>query len=113
MRITKKTDTKEGTTIGMPKAIKAYWKLKELEDIEEELGISLDILFKALKNGFYEIQFKSLWEYGIKTSGKDACKSLDLENHRFFVPESAEGPAIINDFKDYGKTWSLRKEDLE
>lgn len=48
-RITKKTDTKEGTTIGMPKAIKAYWKLKEYEDIEEELGIDLIILFEELK----------------------------------------------------------------
>ena len=57
MRLTKKQNTKlypyiysgiddtfEGTPIN---------KLGQLEDIEEELGIDLVTLFKALKNGFY------------------------------------------------------------
>ena len=32
-----------------------YAKLADLEDIEDELGIDLITLFKALKNGIYEI----------------------------------------------------------
>lgn len=50
MRLTKQTDTKEGTTIGMPKAVAAYWKLKEYEDLEEELDIDLITLFDELKD---------------------------------------------------------------
>lgn len=51
-RLTNKYDSKEGTTIGMPKAVACYWKLKGIEDVMEkhnienanELDHSLDVL---------------------------------------------------------------------
>ena len=53
MRLTEKNATMQGTTIGFPNAIACYWKLKDLEDIEEELGIDLVAmarLFKQMKD---------------------------------------------------------------
>ena len=41
------------TPIDVHKEQLIYSKLKSLEDIEEELGIDLITLFKALKNGIY------------------------------------------------------------
>ena len=41
------------TPIDVHKKQLIYLKLKSLEDIEEELGIELITLFKALKDGFY------------------------------------------------------------
>ena len=111
MRITKKTDTKEGTTIGMPKAIKAYWKLKELEDIEDEIGLDLIIVFKALKNGIAtrdengNVVFSSFCE-------KLVADTFDLgngEKHRAYI---LRGDGMFY-LKDYGKTWALTKEELK
>ena len=53
-RLTYRTDNGEYT--GMPNSIEirtALEKLSKIEDIEEELGIDLTTLFKALKNGIY------------------------------------------------------------
>ena len=78
-------------------------KLGQLEDIEEELGIDLDTLFKALKNG--------IWT---KTKN-DISKHLTValkKRHRtkeywlFYRPYSHVY------LKDYGKTWALTKEEL-
>ena len=82
-------------------------KLCQLEDIEEELGIDLITLFKALKNGFYykhylkgDIVFDdgtynriSLYDNGI---------NIDLDEGWFYFM-----------YKDYGKTWALTKEELK
>jgi len=76
----------------------ALKKLGQLEDIEEELGIDLITLFKALKKGFY---------------------SKDGEYHHFsnLFFDSEEIYDGYNNvdyyFKDYGKTWALTKEELE
>lgn len=82
-------------------------KLGKLEDIEEEVGIDLITLFKALKNGFY-------FKY------KD--KIISSNDYLFQIRANMRGNwvfDIISDnlsllsikFKDYGKTWWL-KEDL-
>lgn len=52
IRLTKKNATPKGTTIGIPKAVKCYWKLKDIEDVMEKFNIenaneldhSLDVL---------------------------------------------------------------------
>ena len=97
MRLTKKTDTKEGTTIGMPKAIKAYWKLKEYEDIEEELGIDLITLYKVLDQGIY---YKNMYY-----TGNDKLYITNGEIYNY-----ARDKWVY--LKDYGKTWALTKEEL-
>ena len=78
----------------------------EIKTIEEELGIDLITLFKALKNGAY-IPF-----YGQVVS-LDRYK-IDIANKRFIAKHfnGNEWEEAL-DFKDYGKTWALTKEELE
>ena len=84
-------------------------KLGQYEDIEEELGCPLEVVFKALKNDFY-------FKY------KD--KIISSNDYLFQIRTNIRGNwifDIISDnlsllsikFKDYGKTWALTKEDLE
>lgn len=86
------------------------WKLGQLEDIEDELGIDLEIIFKALKNG--------VW---IKDCSGQICKSfvsiynlnLDVSNpnlHLCFI--TAPNYKLLYLFEDYGKDWALTKEEL-
>ena len=73
-------------------------KLFELEDIEDELGIDLAILFKALKQGFY---FKD--DFGdIIHFEKELLQSLI----------KGKVQDLKKELKDYGKTWALTKEEL-
>ena len=80
-----------------------YRKLWELENIEEELGIDLIILFKALKNGVY---FK----------GDNELKDVKL---RMYHEEPMLVHTIDNSCEEevyvcgYGKIWALTKEELE
>lgn len=93
-------------------------KLGVLEDIEEELGIDLITLFKALKDGinvYYEDEERYKFHNNLrleyhKTLGwglvyiygcncrDDMSMKLDKEFY---------------ELKDYGKTWALTKEELE
>lgn len=87
-------------------------KLGQLEDIEEELGIDLITLFKALKNGFWHIDEK---KHIYKTKrNKGNCgamcyyASLDC-----IIAEDVFDDQYIYRLKDYGKVWALTKEELE
>lgn len=74
---------------------KAIVKLGQLEDLEDELGIDLLTLMKALKDGIY---------------GKvgDSIEHI-LSPHLCMKCEEI----YIFKVKDYGKTWALTKEELE
>ena len=91
-------------------------KLGRYEDIEDELGIDLVTLIKALKNGIYcyndggsDILFERIEHFvpympqQLHTRGRlsiiHGIKSEEKEKH-FAI-------------KDYGKTWALTKEELE
>lgn len=86
-------------------------KLSQLEDIEKELGIDLITLFKAQKQGYvWELVFA-----GYDKNGKSTYKPKKQE-HWFGIDFRAKaliGKWIGYDFKDYGKTWALTKEELE
>ena len=107
-------------------------KLRKYEAIEMDLGIPLEVLFKALKDG--------IWTKG---GYYDACyldkkpkfvkgyilqigyyyyyqyDNEELENH--FVEDNAlcifsmdyEEYIYVTRLKDYGKTWALTREELE
>lgn len=107
-------------------------KLYAIENIEEEIGIPLEVLFKALKDG--------IWTKG---GNYDPCfldatpnfiKNLDLhigycgysqydseEFDNYFEENDAlciftmdyEEHNYVTRLKDYGKTWGLTKEELE
>ena len=91
-------------------------KLGKLEDIEEELGIDLVTLFKALRNGIWTNQEQC---YGDEKQGKIRFFQVRLlleENAVGCIHNSMwKGKEVIRTlyFKDYGKTWALTKEELE
>ena len=91
-------------------------KLGKLEDIEEELGIDLITLFKALKDGIWTNQEQ--W-YGDEKQGKIRFFQVRLllaENAIGCIYNSMwKGEEVIRTLylKDYGKTWALTKEELE
>lgn len=98
-------------------------KLGQLEDIEEKLGIDLITLFKAMKNGFYG------YLYGRKLGAEEFDKIVFYEtkkighlgNPKIFIKLYPKEMEIVVgyqeycfsfNFKDYGKTWALTKEEL-
>ena len=78
-------------------------KLGQLEDIEEELGIDLITLFKALKNGVY-YKYKP-YGYDYKIS---KCRKCVLTGNRTLIVDRHTYKYLC----DYGKTWALTKEEL-
>ena len=84
-------------------------KLGRLENIEEELGIDLITLFKALKKGVYvkfDSYFGNIGELDIKIV-KDNATGICYRNKKWYLQEEE---TLV---KDYGKTWALTKEELE
>lgn len=78
-------------------------ELEQYKQLERELGIDLITLFKALKSGVWYREWKEPIKHtcGLRLlkSGK-SCWGFDNKNYYFPL-------------KEYSKTWSLRKEDLE
>lgn len=87
-----------------------YKKLKSLENIEEELGIDLNILFSALKNGIYYFAYDDqlIHDYVYLISNY-----MDVGAHEklsFSFKTFLENRTLL--FEDYGKTWALDINDL-
>ena len=76
-------------------------KLGQLEDIEDELGIDLITLFKALKNGIWVKDKKDQWL---------PYHCLLRDDFIFVLYEDIYKKEYL--LKDYGKTWALTKEEL-
>lgn len=112
-------------------AFKEYVEVyvKPYKDIEEELGIDLITLFKAMKNGiwskgsFYddkisdtptfiarpEISLCSFYE-----EVNDDCETIKMEENVWCIyTYDFELQIRQTMLKDYGKTWALTKEELE
>ena len=86
-------------------------KLGQIEDVEEEAGISLDILFKACKNGFYYKDCGKYISYACKQDNGEIyfnSKTIIYLERNYF-----ETDVDYYALKDYGKTWALTKEELE
>ena len=85
-------------------------KLGMLEDIEEELGIELTVLFSALKNGVYyfDEQGQLIHDYVWLVSNYVAVGVPDKLSFSFKTCCREE----ILLFEDYGKTWSVNKKVL-
>lgn len=86
---------------------KAALELIEYKKIEEELGIDLDVLFKASKGIVVYNESKTAIQI-------DVIPTIDLFNKRLIVyTGDLSRPYKTLYFKDYGKTWALTKEELE
>lgn len=83
-----------------------YCKLQYLENIEEEIGIDLITLFKALKNGIYINDGGIVDEIG--NIYESEIKSIEHCPLWSFTTDDGGEYA----FKDRGKTWALDKEEF-
>lgn len=113
MRLTDKNKIKELITLEKNKVLMTdadYKELKlgKLENIEEELGIELITLFKALKNGIYRKDDNGkIYYFDLKGSVLDFNEKMIVDN----PIDDIYGETFL--LKDYGTTWSLVKEELE
>lgn len=109
-RLTKKDKrTKLGVHIpGYPTELdkRIYLKLFNLENLEEELGIDLITLFKALREGIIVV------DDNYECHGLSKYKGQEIELNVFLKRLEIKFVGCWN-LSDYGKTWSLRKEDLQ
>lgn len=99
-------------------------KLGRLEDLEEELGCPLEVVFKALEEGIeYEIEITTYYAVGetIPTKRLEKRKNIKeiklnkyINKFAFFVPYDYSRGGILKDdiiyLKDYQKTWWLKGE---
>ena len=98
-----------------------YNRLKLLEDLEEDIGMSLLTLFKILKYGCIIHKYKLFC--ASKQFILESCiiNGLFYENGQYGLEIYNEEDDIdeeYNDFKyvyikDYGITWAIKKEELE
>ena len=81
------------------------WKLGQLEDIEEELGVDLVMLFKILRTGGH-IWVKNC--KGINEWHIESLKQRGLDGNWYLTYSNN----VRVKLKDYGKTWALTSEEL-
>ena len=75
--------------------------LEEYRKIEEELGIDLITLFKALKDGIYINEDGSVY--------KDCIKSIEHWSDGWGFISNDDYIEVL--FKDYGISWALTEEE--
>ena len=77
-------------------------QLEEYRKIEEELGIDLITLFKALKDGIYINEDGSVY--------KDCIKSIEHWSDGWGFISNDDYIEVL--FKDYGISWTLTEEEF-
>lgn len=91
-------------TFGKQFITRTLTELKEYKQIEEELGIDLITLFKALKDGIYIIDMPS------QDKLKHFKVRLSYVNNTWFFTSIKNDMCV--DVKSYNKNWALTKEEL-
>ena len=98
-----------------------YFRLKLLEDLEENIGMSLLTLFRILKWGRIIHKYKPFCASKQIILLSCIINGLFYESGQYGLEVYNEEDDIdeeYNDFKyvyikDYGKTWAIKKEELE
>ena len=105
-----KENKEQASHILEPRLQQIYDKLFELEDLEESLGVELPIFVSALRRGIY-VKTKNGIEFcSVCLDYTCDCYNEWLSNYRdIFVLPSLN---TYVELYDYGKTWSLDKNDL-
>lgn len=80
-------------------------KLGKLEDLEEQLGCSLDVVFKALKNGIY--RYNKNYEPNFR---KEKVLYLGNEYGRYYITWLGCWTEYLDNYK---KTWWLKADRSE
>lgn len=103
----------------------AFDKLGKLEDIEDELGCPLDVVFRAIKEGIvvkpYEDEYGdiTLWNSRKETELDTTVSKLDFEEPQLLFFDSWVFSCSSGCYrgcvrlKDYKKTWWLKGEKDE
>lgn len=95
--------------------------LKEHEQykaIEQELGIDLMTLFKALKGLIYKPTYKEMIKYcggRYPRYAEGFCLRYNEPTNRYFLEVGSPISDVwqVLELKDYGKNWALTKKELE
>lgn len=92
-------------------------KLGKLEDLEEEIGCPLEILFRALEDGFYvdkeQVEKEPAWENN-KGLTKIGCpKYFKLNMWYKTIEVDREGQYLEIELSDYKKSWWLKEDRSE
>ena len=124
MRLTYKTDC--GYYTGMPNSVDvrdALQKLATLEDVEEELGIDLITLFKALEQETLFIKTETDIRETLKAGEGWGMKHFEFEDGepiifaQIMYSNGFTGKDWLTPLRlklsDYGKSWALTKEELK
>ena len=95
-----------------------YKRLKLLEDLEEDIDMSLLTLFKILKRGQIICKFIPMYDPKKTFLLSRKINSLYYDGcyYRLDINEDGDDGYIIEFdpyIKDYGITWALTKEELE
>ena len=93
-------------------------KLGELEDIEEELGMSLNVFIRCLilldENNFRPVSITKVGNEDFYLESITPVRFVvDMKNKMFVELDRPDGYEEKLRFADYGKTWALTKEELE
>ena len=87
-----------------------YRKLQDLENVEEEIGIDLTVLFKALKNGVYYFDEQGQLIHDYVWLVNDYVAEGVPDKLSFSFKTSHNRQILL--FEDYGKIWALYKQQL-
>ena len=96
-------------------------KIKELENIEQELGVDLVTLFKAFSKGSVGSVYKFVQNDYSDEYKKGFVKPLLIDSfsrkpntneYQLSLYDSLTCKYYLVDIKDYGKTWALTKDEL-
>ena len=88
-------------------------KLGQLEDIEDELGISLETYVRLHQDGFYGICEDDDHEKPYIYQFDNRCFNIFADDKTIVVYfEGSNEEYRTYRIKDYGKTWALTKEEL-
>ena len=93
-----KYDKKQKQYIRLVSRLAVDNKLGKLEDLEEQLGCPLDVVFEAIKNGIYD---KKGFHYTV---------ILDLDFLRAYPLDLFDEKWQLSDYK---KTWWLKEDKSE
>ena len=97
---------------GFSKEACIYNKLFDLEDIEEELGCPLAVLFEAIKNGIYFTNEDNELEYideALAFNRKITNNKFVFDNYGFRCLNKEKGKSDEIYLEDYGVTWWLKE----
>lgn len=118
--------------IGECSLVDCYNKLGGLENIEDELGVSLEVLFKALKDGIWtkggyygacyldanpvfvkgkELHIGFYWYF--QYDNQDLDNNFQEEDSLGIFSMDYEETVYFTRLKDYGKTWALTRGELK